>query len=64
MFISLAQELQHVHSSSGGLPAQSAVNTPRFPGGVVVLRLAHTSSGIVPVSSVSLKKAIPRNDER
>ena len=54
------QEEQQLHStsgSSGGL--QSATRVPRKPGGLVLLRLAHTSAGMTPVKSLSLKNAIP-----
>ena len=52
-------ELQQEHSSCGGLPEQSVTNTPRFPGGFVLLRLAQTSSGMTPVKAVSPRNAIP-----
>lgn len=55
-----AHSLQQVHTTSGGLPAQSDTSTPRFPGGSVVLRFAQTSAGMVPVKSVSLRNAIPK----
>jgi hypothetical protein len=56
----MLHEEQQLHSTSGlsgGL--QSATKVPRNPGGLVLLRLAQISSGITPVKSLLLKKAIP-----
>ncbi len=54
-----AHELQQLQTTSGGSPEQSETKTPRLPGGMVLLRLAHTSAGIIPVISFTLRKAIP-----
>lgn len=54
-----AQELQQGQSTLGSSPPQSVTNTPRTPGGLVLFRKAHTSEGITPVISLSLRNAIP-----
>lgn len=43
------QEVQQSQTTSGGLPSQSAVSTPRSPGGMVSLRNAQTAAGMVPL---------------
>ncbi len=53
-------EVQQLHStsgSSGGL--QSTTRVPSMPGGLVLLRFAHTSVGIALIKSFSLKNAMP-----
>jgi hypothetical protein len=56
----MLHEEQQLHSTSGlsgGL--QSTTKVPSMPGGLVLLRFAHTSAGTVPTKSLSLKNAIP-----